>query len=228
MLTVHGAGKPVVVAFLVAGCLSILACEEPITPPPADPPIDSAEAVIEALARAYRTRDFELYRSLLAHEPSANADFVFTLGDPTELGETSWGYDEEVRIHDRMFRPETAAPPLPNEYWLQGLAADLVQVAGFSENTDLYSANGGLDGKLDPERWRALQSLYTTELFLDLNGNTDYKAIGEAVFIVIEDRTKPAGERIHWLLSWKDFACGAVPGVLSECAAWSQLKCLFR
>ncbi len=228
MLTVHGAAKPAVVALLASACLSILACEEPITPPPADPPIDSAEAVIEALARAYRTRDFELYRSLLAHEPSANADFVFFLGDPTELGETSWGYDEEVRIHDRMFRPENAAPSLPTGLWLQGLGVDLVQAASFSENTDLYSANGGLDGKLDPERWRALQARYTTELFLDLTG-TDYKAIGEAVFIVIEDRTKPAGERKFWLLSWKDSPCGGVvPRVLSSCAAWSQLKCLFR
>ncbi len=225
----RGAVTAGVVALLVAACISILGCEDPITPPPVEPAIDSAEALIEALAHAYGTRDLELFISLLAHDPSANAGFVFSLSEPTDLGETSWGYDEEVRIHQRMFHPQTAEPPLATDLWLDSLGVDLAMLDGFTERDDLYSANAGLDGKLDPQRWRAVQARYTTDLFLDLKG-TDYGVEGEANFVVIEDRSKSTGNAGKFLLlSWKDSPCGrAVFATYSDCGTWGRLKRLYR
>ena len=225
----RGAAKPGAVAFLVSACISILACEDPVPPPTLEPPIDSAEAVIDALARAYRTRDSELYNSLLANEPSANADFLFLLSEPTELGEIQWGYDEETRIHRRMFHPESAEPPVESALRLQGLTVTLTQQAAFTEQPLLYSTNGGLDGKLDPERWRAMEARYSTNLFLDLDG-IDYLVTGWTEFIVIEDRSKSIGDTQKFLLlRWEDSSCRrAKLDIHSECATWGLLKLLYR
>jgi hypothetical protein len=210
--------------------VSLVACEDPITPPPAEPPpIDSAEAVIDALARSYRTRDLELFKSLLAHDPDANADFMFILSEPTDLGETQWGYDEEVRIHQRMFHPETAAPPLDSQLWLQGLNITLTKQENFAVREDLYSVNHGEDGKLDTDRWRVMDARYSTYVFFDMAG-TDYKVEGEANFVVIEDLDKPAGAAGKFLiLIWEDISVSAAKAAaLAKDETWSSLKRLYR
>ena len=223
----RGAAKPGAVAWLVAACISIPACEDPVPPPTLDPPIDSAEAVIDALARAYLTRDSELFDSLLAHEPTANAEFIFYLSEPTDLGETQWGYDDETRIHRRMFHPESAEPPLESGLWLQGLTATLTQQVAFTEQPLLYSTNAGLDGKLDPERWRAMEARYSAYVFIDLT-HIDYLVEGESGFVVIQDLTKESGEVQRFLLyRWDDAIYPAKRGT-HKSSAWSDLKRLYR
>ncbi len=196
-------------ATIVAACISLLACEDPITPPLEEPLIDSAEAAVAALARAYVTRDPDLLQSLLANEPTANATYLFLLSEPTDLGETQWGYEEEVRIHQRMFRPDTAVPPLAAELWLQSVTITLAKQENFAERLDLYSANGGVDGKFDPARWSVVDARYTTYVFFDLAG-TDYKVEGEANFVVLEDLAKAAGASGKFLLYiWEDISVPA-------------------
>ena len=210
--------------------MSLVACEDPITPPPAeDPPIDSAEALIEALARAYRTRDVDLFASLLAHEPTANADFLFILSEPTDLGDTQWGYDEEVRIHQRMFHPETAQPPVSPDLWVQSISIALTKQESFAVREDLYSVNHGEDGKLDTDRWHVMDARYSTYVLWDLAG-TDYKVEGEANFVVIEDLAKPAGSDGKFLiLIWEDISVPAAKAAaLAKDETWSSLKLLYR
>ncbi len=197
-------------------------------PRPAQPRIDSAQALVDALARAYLTRDSELFNSLLAHESTANAEFIFFLGAPTDLGETQWAYDEETRIHRRMFNPESAEPPLASDLWLQNLTITLTQQGAFTEQPLLYSANGGLDGKLDPERWRAMEARYTTYVYFDLTGS-DYKVEGEAGFVVIQDLTKQPGEPQSFLLyQWDDAIRRPAKAGTHQSSAWSDLKSLYR
>jgi len=176
----------------------LLACEDPIPPPkpPGIPP--TPDDVVNGIARAYLTRDAELFASLLA------PDFMFVPCKPTSLGETQWGYDEEVRLHQRMFHPETADPPLPNELWLEALTITLTRQENFAERFDFYSADGGVDGKLDPLRWRVTDARYSTYVFFDLS-DTDYLVEGEANFVLLEDLAKPVGDAGKFrLLVWEE------------------------
>jgi hypothetical protein len=71
--------------------LVLPACQEALVRAPKnDAPlvIDTPQAVVQALGVAYHRRDFGLLRSILAHEPARNADYVFFLSQPTESGET--------------------------------------------------------------------------------------------------------------------------------------------
>ena len=183
---------------IVAACISLLACEDPIPPPepPGIPP--TADDVLQGIARAYLTRDWELFASLLA------PDFKFVPCKPTVLGETEWGYEEEVRIHQRMFHPQTADPPLAPDLWLQALTITLTKQENFAERFDFYSADGGMDGKLDPALWRVVDARYTTYVFFDLVG-TDYKVEGEANFVVLENLAKPEADAGRFLLlMWEE------------------------
>ena len=191
------------------------------------------ETVIEALASAYARRDPALLGSLLAHEPGANANYAFVLESPTALGETQWDADEELRIHRRMFAPDRLAPGEPAvapELWLQAVQISLWMTQSFQEQPDLYSADGGRDGKLDPARWRALGASYGTYLFLDLEG-VGYKVEAGARFVVIEDRAKQKGEEGKFLLyTWDDrevLGPGATLAGVSR-TTWSNLKALYR
>ena len=189
---------------LWTGC--IFSPETGVIPPEPPPVIDSPEALVDALSRAYQNRDIQLFASLLANDPDRNAEYLFLLSAPTEFGETQWGYEEEVRIHQRMFRPESPPPgdpPVASELWLQGLTITLTKQEPFGERSDLYTTNGG---SLDPSIWRAKDARYTTYVFFDLAG-TDYKVEGEANFIVLEDLTKQVGDTGKFLLYiWEDIA----------------------
>ncbi len=220
-------------ATIVAACSALLACEEPLpldgTPPPPPPPPPAPEALIDALARAYLTFDSVLFQSLLVHEPTANADFLFLLSEPTDLGENQWGYDEEERIHQRMFHPETAQPELSPDFWLQSISITLTKQENFAVRDDLYSVNHGEDGKLDTDRWRVMDARYSTYVFFDMAG-FDYKVEGEANFVVLEDLAKPAGSAGKFLLLiWEDISVpAATAAALARDATWSNLKGLFR
>lgn len=197
---------------LAAGC--IFSPTEEVIPPSPPPVIDSEEALINALSRAYLTRDDLLFKSLLANDPDRNADYLFLLSEPTDLGETQWGFEEEVRIHQRMFHPEAPPPGDPEvaaELWLQSLTITLTKQENFAERADLYSENGGLDGKFDRSIWRVTDARYTTYVFFDLTG-TDYKVEGEANFVVIEDLTKDVGDAGKFLIYiWEDISVPAKP-----------------
>ncbi len=191
----------------------------------------SEEAMVQALALAYRDRDPTLFTGLLASEPQSNAEFLYLLGEPTNTGEIQWGYHEEIRIHSRMFRPEAPAPgdpPVPPELWIRGLSVNLTALEGFSERPDLYSQDGGADGKLDPARWRATDARYRHSLFLDLSGDTDYRIEGTSNFIVIENFNKAPGDVGKFLFYlWEDVNEPVHNGVV-ESTTWSAFKSLYR
>jgi hypothetical protein len=191
-------------------------------------------AVVQALAIAYRERDADSFTSLLAHAPERNAEYLFLLSEPTDLGETGWGYTEEVRIHQRMFHPDEPPPgdsPVPADLWLQNVVITLTHTENFTERVDLYSDNGGLDGKLDADIWRASDAVYDTYALFDMEG-TDYKVEGRANFIVIEDKTKSIGDAGKFLIYiWEDIQApflrqAGITGV--EDTTWGSLKDMFR
>ena len=217
MSRVRGHSRPITLLLALATCVwtgCIFSPETGIIPPEPAPPIDSPDALIQALSRSYLTRNSDLFASLLANDPSHNADYLFILSAPTDLGETSWGYDEEARIQKRMFHPESPDPGDPqvdSKYWLQSLQITLTALESFGERGDLYSENHGLDGKLDPDLWKASDARYTTYVLFDLTG-TDYKVEGEANFVVIEDKTKVVGDAGKFLIYiWEDLGCPNCP-----------------
>ena len=199
--------------------------------------IDSEADLIDTFVHAYATRNYDLYTSLLANVPEANASFLFLLADPTEQGETQWGLVEELRIHHRMFEPESPYPgetPVPAELWVQAIDIHLNQLSPFQERTDLYSQTGGADGKLDPARWRASDSRYGTYVYWDMAGQTDYLVNGQANFVVIEDLAKQSCDPGRFLIyAWEDLkspvsAAGSMPPNLASEGSWSQVKSLYR
>ena len=216
---------------VLAVCLLAAGCDDPVAPPEPEPVIDSPEAVVTALVRAYVQRDPDLLASLLANDSDHNAEFVFLLSEPSDRGETQWGFDEEARIHRRMFRPDQVSPgerPLPEEYWLRSLSISLTPKVSFSESPDLYSKDGGADGKLDPALWRASAASYTTNMFFDLAGDTDYAVQGVAKFAVLEDLQKNTGDPGKFLLFvWEDREPD--PRLADSApATWGNIKSLYR
>ena len=216
---------------LLGLCLLATGCEEPLTQPPPEPAIDSAEAVVAALVRAYQQRDPDLLGSILANDADNNAAYLFLLSEPTETGETQWKYAEEARIHKRMFHPEKPPPgdrPVPAEVWLQSLSIALTQNESFSERPDLYTQNGGADGKLDPALWRATDATYAADLFFDLAGDTDYLVECIANFVVIENLQKNEGNTGKFLLFiWEDIdASKPLPSL--GAASLGLIKQLYR
>ncbi|HZL84357.1 MAG TPA: hypothetical protein VFD07_03160 [Candidatus Krumholzibacteria bacterium] len=194
--------------------------------------LNSEEAVVNAVARAYLSRDANFLASILAADAGRNAEFRFILSEPTDLGETYWGYGEEVRIHQRMFHPEALPagdPPVPADLWLNNVAVAPTPLEVFSERVDLYSDNGGLDGKLDPAIWRATDALYATWVFFDMVG-TDYLVEGFANFVVLEDLTKNMGDAGKFLIYiWEDIS-GFLqqPGIAVAATSWSRVKRLYK
>ena len=196
----------------LAAVLFLTGCEDDqvtdcLCPPP--PPID----IMAALSLSYQNRDLELFASLLAHDPDRNAEYIHVSCDST-LGSTAWGYDEEICRHKRLFHPEDPCPgdpPASPEDWLLSLSLHLTQLEPFQERSDLYSTNGGADGKLDPAIWKATDARYDVGLFVDTAGDTDYQQTSEPNFIVIEDRTKRRDEPGKFLLlSWEEI-CNPKP-----------------
>jgi predicted transcriptional regulator len=198
-------------------------------------PIDSPEAVVRALSRSYEHMDPGLFNSILAHDVGSNARYLFYLSEPTDRGETQWGYDEEVRIQRRMFRPQvhvTGEPPVPLERWLSSITIHLTRLEEFAERSDLYSANHDMDGKLDPDLWKAVDARYGTDVFFDTQSDVDFQVTGEANFVVIEDKAKPAGRSGKFLLYiWEDFGWQVkTPGSRTEVEppAWGAIKAMYR
>jgi hypothetical protein len=115
---------------------------------------------IAELASAYSNMDLDRYAALFTNPAQHGIGFRFVLFEPNEKGEKEWGYDEEMRIHRRMFRPETIPAgdrPLPPELWVRSIDAQLEQLRGFEERWDLYRSEQNPTGELDRHRWRAIE-----------------------------------------------------------------------
>ena len=107
--------------------LACLGCNEPTAiidrfpqyqPPP---PAESPEELIQVLAWSYHSRDLNVFASLLANDPDNRAEFLFILDPAANAPEPQWGYDEMIRIHQRLFEPQNTPPGqtlVPAELWL--------------------------------------------------------------------------------------------------------------
>lgn len=190
----------------ITGCI-FSPNEEEIPPPPAIV-IDAPGKVIDALSQAYQQRDYNLFISLLANDPARNAEYLFILSEPTEDGETQWGWETEARTHKRMFDPENTDPgdqPVPLDLWLESVNISLNLQANFIERNDLYSKDGGEDGLLDPRIWKTHATTYSTDVFFAMAGELDYQVNGLADFVIIEDLGKSGAEPGRFLLLfWED------------------------
>lgn len=196
--------------------------------------MDSPNDVVDALVFAYQRRDPGLH-VLLANDPERNSEFLFILSEPTEGGETQWGFETEARIHRRMFDPENVPPgetQVPLDLWLESVSINLSQQASFAERTDLYSSDGGADGLLDPSIWRAFGATYSTDVFFAMAGELDYQVNGLADFVVIEDLTKNVGEPGRFLLFiWEDLGSPAFRNANASALqqeTWSGIKGVYR
>lgn len=213
------------------------ACLEPVPIQQDAGPIvvDSPAAVVTALERAYEKRDLALLSSVLAHDADRNAAYVFYLHGPSDASETAWTYAEEVRIHRRMFDPTRSAtgePPVPRDLWQAGAAVSFRQITPFEERFDLYSADAGADGKLDPAIWRVTDARYSTEGLFRMKSENDYLIQGDADLVVLEDLTRGAGEDGKFCLyAWEDLGVAEKPApgpaAILE-ATWSTWKRLYR
>lgn len=198
--------------------------------------LDSPSAIVDALALAYRTLDTDLLLALLANDPDRNAELLFILSEPTEEGETQWGFETEARLHRRMFEPENPDPgdlPVPLDLWLEHVDISLIQQTSFVERMDLYSRDGGADGLLDPTVWRAVAATYSTDIFFSMRGELDYQVNGLADFVIIEDLAKNVGDAGKFLMFiWEDLGSAGAHSSDDDSAlsseTWSGLKDLYR
>jgi hypothetical protein len=191
------------------GCMGV----RPVASPKSTPQsTDSAENLIGMLAHAYRTMDYMLYRTLFANKKDHGVEFHFVLEQPTTSGETQWGYDEEMRIHRRMFQPQTLGAgekPVPSGLWPRTIACKLARQSEFVERFDLYRSEQNPMGELDRHRWRATDAVYSTSVLWSLQSGTAFQVEGQARFVVIEDLAKASGEPGKFLVyRWEDLGSG--------------------
>ncbi|MFQ5600190.1 MAG: hypothetical protein ACE5G2_06510 [Candidatus Krumholzibacteriia bacterium] len=215
-------------AFLLVGCDdSSHVVEDGILEPPWR--IESPEALIEALETSYRTRDIDLFASLLANPDVHGVGFVFCSCPEAPQGQVSWGYEEEVRIHRRMFEPENPEPgedPLPPDVWLQSIDLSLTRQTDFEPHPDLCPGDD-LD-ELDPQRWLASGARYSTSVFLQTQGQTDFRVEGMSIFVVIEDLSKEVGDDGKFLLyRWIELEPSGIHRS-GDIRWWSEVKGLYR
>ncbi len=169
--------------------------------------------LIDVLARAYRSMDLDLYATLFPNARQHDVEFRFVLYGPTRDNETEWGYDEEMRIHRRMFRPEAVLPgerPVPRRLWVRAIDVALVPLGPWTERFDLYRSEHNPQAPLDRHRWRATSAEYATSVTWHLVAGTTMHIEGQARFVVIEDLRKEAGEPGKLLVyQWEDLGPAA-------------------
>jgi hypothetical protein len=168
----------------------------------------SNEAVVEALKESYCNLNYELFVSLFVNETEHGVPYTFLLDRPNEKGETQWGLTQEMRIHRRMFRPETIPKndkPLPRDLWITSIELELVRIGGlFRERYDLYRSDQKLEG-LDRHRWRAMSAEYAYSMLIHTQGGKKLCASGQATFVVIEDLANWDQEEPTFLIyRWED------------------------
>ena len=193
----------------------------PVSKPPAPPigPPGNPEEFIKVLEGAYRTRNYDTFASLLSAE--TGAEYLFIL-EPNSPGDHQWGRTEELRIQQRMFRPEDIQPgdpPLNPDLWLVSIDISLTPQQGFTEARTFYRSDSNPEG-LDPAVWKAMEAVYNTDVLFDLQGQTDFQVTGRASFVVIENLAKNIGDAVKFLIyRWEDLGTRSKPAAAARPAA---------
>jgi hypothetical protein len=204
-------------------------CSE-TTKPQSDPypAAASPEELVQQLATAYRNRDLERLRTILADDVDL-PQYLFMTAPGWGIGNESWGLEEELRLHQRMFEPDNppdGQTPLPGELWLLSATITLTQETAFEERQDLYVSTQNPDG-LAPDRWKVMDAIYGTNVLFDLQGEIDYQINGRAFFIVVEDLQKAVGTAGRFrILQWNDL--GSSRKAMDDDTTWSAVKGLYR
>lgn len=230
-MPIHHAQVSRCLAWLAASTiLAVTACNlqlEPTRRPgavekPAPAAVPAPHSIVAALELAYEARDQARFEALLAE------DFLFI---PDKIG--SWGRVEETSIHRRMFDPAgtpPSDPPVPPDLWLQSVDATLTPVTKFAERPDLYASPSN-PGGLDPAIWYVADATYSTYVFFQMQGDTDYLVEGQASFVVMVERAAPFGVSLRsYLYRWEDLGSVAqeLQRTASAQASWSDVKGLYR
>jgi hypothetical protein len=197
------------IPILMTGCIFSPEKDGELDPPEAPSVIKTQDDLVQSLAESYRTQNLSLFTTLLANDPENKAEYLFILDPAANAGDPQWDYVEEVRVHQRMFEPQSTPPgqaPVPIERWLVSVSITLSPNINFSERTDLYESAQNPTG-LDPAKWKATDAVYATDVLFDLQSGNDLQVTGKANFVVIEDLTKEIGNTGKFLLlQWNDLA----------------------
>jgi len=198
------------IPILMTGCIFSPEKDGDPEPPEAPSVIKTQDDLVQNLAKAYRTQNLSLFTGLLANDPENKAEYLFILDPAANAGDDSqWNYVEEVRVHQRMFEPQSTPPgqtPVLTENWLVSVSITMTVIINFAERTDLYESAQNPTG-LDPAKWKATDAVYATDVLFDLQGGNDLQVTGKANFVVIEDLTKEIGVTGKFLLlQWNDLA----------------------
>ena len=183
---------------------------------PVAAPITSSEALIRVLAEAYRTMDLDLYGTLFTRAAVHDIDSRFIQFEPTLPGGSEWGTDEEIRIHRRMFIPESIGPgeePLPYRLWIKAIDVELVQLTPFTQRFDLYRSEQDPQAPLDRKRWRAEEAVYATHVVWHTRGGKSMQIDGQARFVVIQDLHECVDDGFY-IYIWEDLGPG--PGGIAR------------
>lgn len=214
-------GMHLLAAAFIAGCV----VKPEVTNHRPQPETD----VVQALARAYLARDHAKLASLLA------PDFTFHRNAPDpQTGELFWDRDTELRIHQRMFNPESIPSndtPLADEFWLQSVYINLTPEGAFTERFDLYTT-ADPPGPIDPELGLVEEAAYGIDIFLALQGENDYQIQGRAYVVVLTDLSKAVTDPGKFLLyRIEDFGPTQVVGNTTQGvieASWTSVKEIYR
>ncbi len=173
-------------------------------------PITTSEALIGVLAEAYRTMDLDLYSTLFTRAVVHGVESRFIQYEPTRPVGSEWGTDEELRIHRRMFIPESIGPdekPLPYSLWVKSIDVELVRLTPFTERFDLYRSEQDPQAPLDRKRWRAEESVYATNVVWHTRGGQSMRIAGQARFVVIQDLVDCVDDGFYVYI-WEDLGPG--------------------
>jgi len=170
--------------------------------------VQSNQGIVDALHQAYETLDLDLFQSLFVREGEQGVPYTFFLASVSGDTRESWGLAQELRIHQRMFRPQDTPAddkPVPPALWLDGIQLELERhPGGFRERYDLYRSDAQLEG-LSDKRWRAMSASYNYLLQLHTRGGQEIAARGIATFVVIEDLAlRDTGKQRFFLYQWHD------------------------
>lgn len=223
----HGLQSALGVAASVCGIFS--GCRDPHRfELPVEVPKTPSELIVR-LTEIYRRRDLAAYATLFPSDAEAPFLFLFE-PDPGDPAPTQWDRTEELRIHQRMFAPQDTLPGEPGvqaELWPLSISIVLSVQTDFVEQPDLYASTAN-PGGLDPARWGAFQAIFSTNVYWDLQGETDFQVTGRARFVVLVDRQKPLGQAGKCLLyRWEDLGDRGSSSAASR-TTWTDVKRLYR
>jgi hypothetical protein len=172
----------------------------------------SASALIDSLQHVYASMNYERYCTLFTNRAVHGIDLRFFPYEEDCTAPKEWGYAEEMRIHRRMFRPETIGAdeePLPAELWVKSIHVRLELLRAFGERWDLYRSEQNPTGELDRHRWRAMDAVYATSVCWRLRQGGQLAIAGQARFVVVEDLSKSGDDPGRFLIHhWEDLGPG--------------------